>query len=79
MYGTLLPAAQDWKQFTYQATPRNSIILLCHKILSQTHIFVQMELTAQVYAGPKFHAHDPNLHHKSPAAHACLMSHHWLK
>ena len=44
-------------------------MLLRHQILSQTHIFVQMELTAQVYAGPKSHAHDPNLHHKWPTVH----------
>ena len=39
-------------------------MLLRHQILSQPHIFVQMELTAQVYAGPKSHAHDRNLHHR---------------
>ena len=68
MFGTLLPAAQDWKHFTCHATLRSSVIFLRHKGLSQKHTFVQMELTTQVYAGPKYHAHDPNLHNKSPTA-----------
>ena len=44
-------------------------MLLRHKILSQTTIFVQMDLTVQVSAGQNCHAHDPNLHNKSPTAH----------
>ena len=43
-------------------------MLLRHKILSETHIFVQMDFTARVYDGPKCHANDPNLHYKSPNA-----------
>ena len=69
MFGALLPAAQDWKQFGCHATQRSPVMLLRHKILSQTTIFVQMDLTVQVYAGQKWHAHDPNLHNKSPTAH----------
>ena len=38
----LLPTAQDWKQFTCHATPQSSVMFMRHKILSQTHIFVQI-------------------------------------
>ena len=52
VFGTLLPASQDWKHFTCHATLRSSVMFIRHKGLSETHIFVQMELTTQVYAGP---------------------------